>query len=269
MLSLCLCVRLSAGGFNLSFTATGCTRDATQTVITCGAAAGVGAGLHWTVDVAGQRSPPSTAVTSYPPPQLYSVTGVGAVQADTQGGQSVTLTGFGFGPTDISSRYPGVVSVSYGRVRRGVGCRSQPCVTGAATQSATEYTATDCVVSYTDASLSTVSCVTAPGIGTDLVWQLSIAGLASNIAGNTSYGRPVVSSFAGDGFAQASTEGNQPVYISGKNFGPLGTVVTATYSPGVAVTAVVPPSAVAVEPTYYNLTGTLLPQRLLRVCLCC
>lgn len=89
-------------------------RDVTQTVITCNSVAGVGAGLFWTVTVASQSSAPSVNSTSYPAPTLTLVTGVGAVDADTAGGQQVTLIGLDFGP--IVNPLPWPINATYGPV---------------------------------------------------------------------------------------------------------------------------------------------------------
>ena len=59
-------------------------------------------------------------------------------------------------------------------------------------------------------SSSQMKCETAAGVGPNLYWTLSIGSQASNTsAGPTSYGKPVISLFSGDGAANASTSGNQ------------------------------------------------------------
>jgi hypothetical protein len=104
------------GGFAMTYTAVGCTRDASHAVITCFTVGGVGSGLVWRVTVAGQQSPPSSVSTSYPAPVLYDVTGVGAADADTQGGQVVSLIGLHFGPPSLLVAQPGIVTATYGQV---------------------------------------------------------------------------------------------------------------------------------------------------------
>ncbi len=111
---LCL---LYAAGFQLNYTAVGCTRDSTHTILQCSSVGGVGSGFSWVVTVAGQASAPSANLSSYPAPSLYVVSGVGSSDADTQGGQTVVFNGLDFGPPALTALYPGIVSVTYGPVR--------------------------------------------------------------------------------------------------------------------------------------------------------
>ena len=67
------------------------------------------------VTVESQSSSPSSSTTSYPPPSLVSVSGVGARDADTFGGQVVTLLGADFGPL-VNSQSWSIVA-TYGLVR--------------------------------------------------------------------------------------------------------------------------------------------------------
>jgi hypothetical protein len=101
----------------LNFTAVACTREATHTIIRCSSVGGVGSNFAWTVTVAGQSSAPSTNRTSYPAPSLFIVSGVGANEADTQGGQTVVFNGLDFGPPALIAQYPSLLSVTYGQVR--------------------------------------------------------------------------------------------------------------------------------------------------------
>ena len=61
-------------------------------------------------------------------------------------------------------------------------------------------------------SSSQLSCVTAAGVGANLVWSMVIGSQTAstpNGAVLSSYGRPVVSSFSGVGSSNAATVGNQ------------------------------------------------------------
>jgi len=114
------------------------------------------------------------------------------------------------------------------------------------------YTAASCVVA---AANSVISCLTAPGVGKDLVWQVSVYGQASArlTTDLTSYAPPTTATFTGPGSDQALTQGYQQVVIAGAcnlsgvywrsssssrtaagiNFGPDGTPIdVATYGPG-------------------------------------
>ena len=79
------------------------------------------------------------------------------------------------------------------------------------------YTATGCtVVAASVGSMSQIACITGSGIGANLVWSLEIGSQnASTPSGavTSSYGRPVISSFSGDGSLNAVTLGNQVCMI--------------------------------------------------------
>ena len=72
------------------------------------------------------------------------------------------------------------------------------------------YVASNCSVWSTSTTVSQLKCELVPGIGTDLYWTLTIGRQRANSTwGPTSYGRPIISSFAGLGAVDASTEGFQ------------------------------------------------------------
>ena len=59
-------------------------------------------------------------VMAYMPPELFSVAGAGALDADTFGGQIVNLLGFGFGPLSATRgafNQDPMLLVTYGVVR--------------------------------------------------------------------------------------------------------------------------------------------------------
>jgi hypothetical protein len=60
-------------------------------------------------------------VISYAPPVLFGVSGLGSVDADSQGGQEVLLTGRNFGPLSTSRNVSvggdPLVGATYGLVR--------------------------------------------------------------------------------------------------------------------------------------------------------
>lgn len=99
----------------MSYTASSCNVNGAQTVLTCYAVAGIGSNFTWAVTVAGQSSGQSQQSTSYPPPSLAAVSGVGAVGGSTAGGQIVTLTGLNFGPTYAG--HTSIMNSTYGPVR--------------------------------------------------------------------------------------------------------------------------------------------------------
>ncbi len=203
-------------------TATNCTRDpVSHAWISCFGVTGVGRNHAWTVVVAGQTSNASTQTTSFAPPQLLGISGAGSRYANTDGGQLIFLSGSNFGPASATAGVvnDGLITVVY----------------GPASNSAS-YTAVNCTVSSASISASALQCITAPGIGADLYWSVTVAGqAAASPAGPTSYGPPIVSAFDGPGSRNAVTAGGQTVTIYGSNFGPLGTVVSARYTTNKAV----------------------------------
>ena len=236
-------------------TATNCTRDpVAHGWIRCAAEPGVGVSHAWTVTVAGQGSGPSQAVTSYRPPLASSIRGPGSSNANTDGGQLVFITGQEFGPVSSTAAVnnDGLLSVTYGPLVRScqangvfVLCkyactvlrfRDSPVASGrilfgwgggghGCGQGDLEaYTATNCTVVLATAPLSQIRCITAPGIGAGLYWRVTVGSqVAPSVVGPTAYGRPVVSSFAGVGSADAATTGNQVGRVS---------VFNTTLSPG-------------------------------------
>ena len=156
---------------------------------------GVGNNFEWKVSVGEQSSSWKTSQISFASPSITMISGAGAQNAFTVGGQIVVLTGNNFGPKN------GIIpQVFYGK-------------------SSTEYTATECnVLSHTK-----IQCLTAPGTGAGHSWKVSIAGQMSPILNaDTNYRPPSISRFTNNGAEDANTEGGQLVTIHGTNFGPIG-----------------------------------------------
>lgn len=168
-----------------------CMMTVPHSQVVCTSVAGVGAGLSWVVQVAGQNSAPQGG-SKYANPSISSLSG--AMSMQTSGGESVTLTGVNFGSTSS------VVTVRY---------RSA---------SSPEYTASGCVVTQAH---TVVRCTTVPGYGTDLAWELTVGGQTSTPSwAKTSYLQPVIDSVSGPGSFRANTDGGQVVLIAGSQFGP-------------------------------------------------
>jgi hypothetical protein len=192
----------------LTFTAVNCIRSTGHDTVSCEVSPGVGANFRWQVSVEGQSSNPSTILTSYPPPSLTTISGIGASDEDTQGGQSVTLSGVDFGPAVANPSWP--VVATYGMVGDvSVLLRTMWSLMLCALQSGVEYVATSCVVVLATPLSSQATCMTTQGIGRNLQWRVCVADQCSGLAGNTSYGRPIISQFAGVGAGLANTEGNE------------------------------------------------------------
>ena len=205
------------------YTARGCdvSGAAPDVVIRCTSSEGVGAGLDVRVTVAGLTSGVFQGALSYQPPTLTSISGVGADLCATEGGGVVTLTGTQLGPAtplDASglplagNALQPLAWYGPGGVRR--------------------YTAVSCYVRVANLQ---IDCLVAPGTGLGHLWTVGVGGQASPVLTTraTSYHPPIVSLESGPGSVSAETFGGQAVVVSGRNFGPSGTVVqTAVYTSG-------------------------------------
>jgi len=69
-----------------------------------------------------------------------------------------------------------------------------------------------------------VRCLSAPGIGIDHAWVLTLGGQSSEpssgLEGFSRYKPPVIRSISGIGSQMADTQGGQAVILSGESFGP-------------------------------------------------
>jgi hypothetical protein len=188
-----------------------------HTYIICNMPSGFGVG--WAVSVrVGATGVSGQAATTlgYRAPTATRISGPGAVNAATQGGQAVIITGTGFGPLSITDRSAGLpitqlapFSITYGHVGRP-----------------TEFVAVNCRVTTADTQ---VTCGLAPGTGVGLTWAVAIAGQsAPTPTFTTSYGPPVIASLSRFATVANSlsntylTQGGatELVYITGANFGP-------------------------------------------------
>ena len=216
-------VRYTASGYEstVRLTATECevVGDSHDT-ITCKSAVGVGHDLTFTAmlpDTRARRtSEPKATAAKYADPTILGISivdGDSIGQLDTVGGNRLELRGTNFGP-----KWAKHVAATYGPGGSG-------------------FTAAACVVVEDDTK---VQCTTTEGIGSSHRWIVSIAGVSSAMSTVlTSYKRPVVTSLSGPGYLSADTKGGQPIYLTGSQFGPMGTGTNALgvsfYGPPVAV----------------------------------
>lgn len=187
-----------------------CTHTVAHKSLTCTAAPGIGKDHLWKLRLAGQTSDPSVDSTSYRAPVIASISGPGSRNADTAGQQEVLITGENFGPEQSAATDLALVpSVTYG-------------------PSATEIVAVACRVTTANVQ---ITCKTNVGTGTGHSWKLMLDGQSSNtLVADTGYHPPVIAMYSGDGAVDALTRGGEDVLIDGRNFGPVGTVIsTATY----------------------------------------
>ena len=183
-----------------------CTRDPVRHAwVSCYGVQGVGVLHHWTVNVSGQGSNPSVQTTSFLPPQPLSVYGPGGHNANTDGGQVVLIDGFEFGPASsvAPESVDALIRVVYGPASW-----------------LDRYTAENCRVTSASPLGSTLSCITIPGTGGDLLWTVTVGNqTAASAVGPTAYGWPVIATFEGVASTSGVTEGFETVMIFGSNFG--------------------------------------------------
>ena len=215
--------RMVQYGSHGQYSAANCTVVSDDAWMECQSVPGVGGGAG--VSVAVQGLTYSTPVVGYGSPCLTSVSGVGAAGGSTVGGEEVVLMGENFGPVGTTLDY-----VMYGA---GVIPGVSPFVS-----SGVVYTAASCSVSVAHV---TIRCLTSAGVGSGLVWSVSIGGQVSGLCSDvstyavnisSSYGAPVLSSVtvvdspdAPAGMLQ--TEGGSVVHLYGRNFGPPGAATFA------------------------------------------
>ena len=213
--------RMVQYGSRGQYSAANCTVVSDDAWMECQSVPGVGGGAG--VSVAVQGLTYSTPVVGYGSPCLTSVSGVGAAGGSTVGGEEVVLMGENFGPVGTTLDY-----VMYGA---GVIPGVSPFVS-----SGVVYTAASCSVSVAHV---TIRCLTSAGVGSGLVWSVSIGGQVSGLCSDvstyavnisSSYGAPVLSSVtvvdspdAPAGMLQ--TEGGSVVAVHGSNLGKRGMTV--------------------------------------------
>jgi len=169
------------------FTAVNCGFSIAHTQLLCNTTVGAGSGLKWLVKIDGQIS--TVPSTDYAPPVITSVSGSGSVNASTDGGDIVILTGSYFSINKFLEK------VTYG-------------------PKGTEFTARNCTVTRAH---SEITCTTAPGTGRVLYWTVTIRGQSSSLSSTfTSYAAPTIS-LVQDSFGP--TQGGKQIHIEGKNFG--------------------------------------------------
>jgi len=206
-----------------------------STILRCLTVGGVGVNHRVSISVGGQSgisSWPSSygnnSLTSactfglcYRPPILTGISGEGSKNADTSGGQLVTIIGRYFGPIGLDKIYEDAIgTVCYGNPS------TSPCY----------YKALNCQVSLDSKMISEMTCLTASGTGRDLQWSVTIG---SQIA---SFSTPLFSSYhsappeilsityssTGLPVTAANVNGGEVVSLNGRNFGSIGDFTSQT-----------------------------------------
>jgi hypothetical protein len=223
------------------FNATNCAVVDGNVAVQCTSAAGAGGDLVWTVCVDGVCGLPSALVTSYTPPVVTSVL-VPAGVFQTRGGDVFTLFGTDFGdPADVSVNASVVVSYAPGgqgpAVFTAAHCALQPRAGDAAPG---------------DAS-GAIVCTSVEGAGADLLWRVTVAGLASEWSDPSTAVRyaapevvavaaPLLRTLGGDAVALTVTNGGPggAAFPVRARYGYVVTVATHDHWYGVPCTVVVP-----------------------------
>ena len=158
-----------------------CAVTKPHTEMECKTSPGVGINHEFRVAAGKQNSEKGDQKKSYKPPKLLEISGSGATEAGTVGGQEILISGEQLGPpsmgVDPLSAIP--LLVTYGR------------------GDASRYTAASCVV--VDNHIR-VRCLTAPGVGKGHSWKLTVGGQTSTILkAGTSYAPPAITEYFGPG----------------------------------------------------------------------
>lgn len=159
-------------------------------------------------------------------PLVTGVSGTGTYLADTAGGQTIIISGSGFGPLGFVDPGEGTISPVRLLVRYGSTGTINTSVPGALNDAnfepAYRFGALACSVTKESTRFdtsATIQCSSSAGIGTDLELAVMMGNLFSlPQARAVSYGPPIISYFEGPGAAGADTRGSQNVTIVGKNF---------------------------------------------------
>ena len=199
--------------------------------ITCESAIGVGKDFYWQAWV-GTKEPKGKHIkdsaqssvayhspkSSYIPPLIESVTSAADLKNNKEDDSTeITVTGTNFGAED------GQITLSYGH-------EGDP---------PTKYSAQNCKI---EEDHTKMVCGSVPGVGTDMKFHMTVAGLPSNTFQSTiKYTPPLIkplslgikNAVSGQGATAANTRGGEEINIFGENFGPVGDTFlpSMTYGP--------------------------------------
>ena len=189
------------GPRGVEYAATGCSVLVANTVVRCVTTAGVGSGHIWTVIADGWPGV-STTTTAYFAPDVTAVVRaaappVGATEADqglTTAGEPVLVNCTDCGPAAA------VVTLRYGRTPAEHGVQA-------------------CTWVVPQVQLR---CATTAGVGSGLVWQLTVGGQSSDAFNGSAvhYAPPTITAVAAP---RLDTGGHDIISLTGTNFGPAGT----------------------------------------------
>ena len=171
-----------------SSTTCSCTIVTDHTKINCTTVRGSGATQKWIVTINGQQS--TSPTTSYAAPTITKLSGAGAINGSTSGGQNVTITGTEFGYMNSKLQ-----SVKYG-------------------PSGSEWTAKSCSIVTPHTK---IVCLTSAGLGGTNYWVVTVDSQSSQSSTvTTGYSKPVISKLSA---YTGSAGGGTKITITGSNFG--------------------------------------------------
>jgi hypothetical protein len=178
------------GEGDILFHASSCSVTIAHTEIRCLSGPGAGAVQPWQLRVDGQIS--ISPSVSYGAPVIYSLSGVGAFQANGNGGELVIINGENFGPPERPEFFDGV---TYG-------------------ETGLEYHAACSLLSHQQ-----IQCNTSAGIGNLLYWRVRVKGQANDLTSDavSSYAAPWILQY--DAAIDTDMTESNPLRFVGTNLG--------------------------------------------------
>jgi hypothetical protein len=200
---------VSSSNTKVIYHATSCQVIQAHKILECSTAAGVGVNLEWFLSADSTESNIFVSRYSYQVPLVQSITGPGATQTATVGGQIVFINGNYFGPMGGHPH----ITASYGIF---------PSAWDTTSTSYPPYYATNCSITVPQ---NQITCLISPGTGKNHSWLLGIGNQHPKsmfFHAATSYSPPIIYdivSAARVPLSSASTIGGELLVIRGNNFG--------------------------------------------------
>eukprot|EP00505_MAST-04D_sp_SCG-Rhode-Island_P001045 Stramenopile-MAST_4_protein_1045 len=177
------------GTASVTYEAISCYVSIAHTQVRCTMAPGAGRKHSWTLFVGAQRSRSPTS--SYGIPEILGISGAGAFDAHTDGGQVVQLMGRNYGP------YPDGIHVTYGEGGR-------------------EYAAKNCRA----ISNLVINCTTVPGSGQNLKWRVTVREQTNIDSPTMSYALPAINSITPSSSSTLGTvKSSENIFLNTSNSG--------------------------------------------------
>ena len=198
---------LNEASYNLAgeqFDAVDCHVTVAHAQIVCTTIVGVGFEQTWRVQVGAQTSTPSVGWTSYALPQITAIDSdeTHVHRLATEGSQTIILSGSEFGPVSNDNTVLAAFTTTN--------------IDAQDLASKTHNVHCNVTVAHQQ-----IKCPTAVGVGSNFTWRVTVGEQRGNASvATTSYARPLVLGFDKNA-RRLSTQGGEPVTITGTNFGPV------------------------------------------------